>query len=51
MLDSFTGARWWAGVCWWKRDDWPDSGETPVKLAYTPRGKPAEDVLREERGP
>ncbi|MFJ9116357.1 glycoside hydrolase family 113 [Streptomyces sp. NPDC102394] len=51
LLDSFTGVRWWAGVCWWMWDDWPDSGETPVKLAYTPRGKPAEEVLREKWGP
>ncbi|MFC8511932.1 glycoside hydrolase family 113 [Streptomyces sp. NPDC057257] len=50
LLDSFTGRRWWAGVCWWMWDDWPDSGETPVKLAYTPRGKPAERVLREKWG-
>ncbi|SED25800.1 hypothetical protein SAMN05216489_02965 [Streptomyces sp. 3213] len=46
LLDSFEGHTWWAGVCWWMWDDWPDSGETPVKLAYTPHGKPAEAVLR-----
>ncbi|MFF4499194.1 glycoside hydrolase family 113 [Streptomyces sp. NPDC001401] len=50
LLDSFTGRRWWAGVCWWMWDDWPDSGETPVRLAYTPHGKPAEEVLREKWG-
>lgn len=50
LLDSFSDSRWWAGVCWWMWDDWPDSGETPVKLAYTPRGKPAEQVLREKWG-
>ncbi|WP_371672153.1 hypothetical protein OG985_33715 [Streptomyces sp. NBC_00289] len=48
LLDSFTGRRWWAGVCWWMWDDWPDSGETPARLAYTPHGKPAEGVLREK---
>jgi hypothetical protein len=48
LLDSFTGRRWWAGVCWWMWDDWPHSGETPARLAYTPHGKPAEDVLREK---
>ncbi|WP_262059945.1 glycoside hydrolase family 113 [Streptomyces sp. STR69] len=47
LLDSFEGRTWWAGVCWWMWDDWPDSGETPVKLAYTPHGKPAETVLRD----
>lgn len=46
LLDSFEGRKWWAGVCWWMWDDWPDSGETPARLAYTPRGKPAEEVLR-----
>ncbi|GAA3791176.1 hypothetical protein GCM10022403_026570 [Streptomyces coacervatus] len=50
LLDSFTGRRWWVGVCWWMWDDWPDSGETPVRLAYTPHGKPAEEVLREKWG-
>ncbi|MFG2144663.1 glycoside hydrolase family 113 [Streptomyces sp. NPDC048696] len=47
LLDTFAGRDWWAGVCWWMWDDWPDSGETPAKLAYTPHGKPAEQVLRE----
>ncbi|NGO71430.1 glycoside hydrolase family 113, partial [Streptomyces boncukensis] len=47
LLDTFTGRRWWAGVCWWMWDDWPDSGETPPRRAYTPHGKPAERVLRE----
>ncbi|MEU6086047.1 hypothetical protein ABZ865_04405 [Streptomyces sp. NPDC047085] len=46
LLDSFEGRAWWAGVCWWMWDDWPDSGETPARLAYTPHGKPAEEVLR-----
>jgi len=48
LLDSFEGRTWWAGVCWWMWDDWPDSGETPVRLAYTPHGKPAEGVLRDK---
>ncbi|WP_369245920.1 hypothetical protein [Streptomyces sp. R41] len=48
LLESFEGRRWWAGVCWWMWDDWPDSGETPVKLAYTPHGKAAEGVLKEK---
>ncbi|GLP68519.1 hypothetical protein TUSST3_51420 [Streptomyces sp. TUS-ST3] len=51
LLDSFTGRDWWAGVCWWMWDDWPGSGETPARLAYTPHGKPAEAVLREKWGP
>ncbi|MXM62953.1 hypothetical protein GR925_05695 [Streptomyces sp. HUCO-GS316] len=50
LLESFTGRRWWAGVCWWMWDDWPDSGETPAELAYTPHGKPAEEVLRKKWG-
>ncbi|MFE1440642.1 glycoside hydrolase family 113 [Streptomyces sp. NPDC058739] len=51
LLDSFEGRRWWAGVSWWMWDDWPDSGETPAELAYTPHGKPAEQVLRQKWGP
>ncbi|QLE71628.1 hypothetical protein FGW37_08450 [Streptomyces rectiverticillatus] len=52
LLTALDGKPWWAGVCWWMWDDWPDSGETPRRLAYTPHGKPAEDVLRRRwRGP
>ncbi|MFC0848876.1 hypothetical protein ACFH04_34960 [Streptomyces noboritoensis] len=50
LLDAFTDRDWWAGVCWWMWDDWPDSGETPAGLAYTPHGKPAEEVLRSRWG-
>ncbi|WP_285513186.1 hypothetical protein [Streptomyces sp. NBRC 14336] len=50
LLTTFTGQDWWAGVHWWMWDDWPDSAETPSHLAYTPHGKPAEKVLREEWG-
>ncbi|MCA6091779.1 hypothetical protein LE181_06310 [Streptomyces sp. SCA3-4] len=46
LLAAFDGKPWWAGVCWWMWDDWPDSGETAKRLAYTPHGKPAEKVLR-----
>ncbi|MFI1884508.1 glycoside hydrolase family 113 [Streptomyces jumonjinensis] len=46
LLTAFDGRAWWAGVCWWMWDDWPDSGETERRLAYTPHGKPAEEVLR-----
>ncbi|MEV5507493.1 glycoside hydrolase family 113 [Streptomyces orinoci] len=46
LLAAFDGKPWWAGVCWWMWDDWPDAGETPKKLAYTPHGKPAEQVVR-----
>ncbi|OMI34888.1 glycoside hydrolase family 113 [Streptomyces sparsogenes] len=46
LLTAFDGRPWWAGVCWWMWDDWPDSGETERRLAYTPHGKPAERVLR-----
>ncbi|MET8445797.1 glycoside hydrolase TIM-barrel-like domain-containing protein [Streptomyces sp. NPDC005209] len=51
LLDSFEGRKWWAGVCWWMWDDWPNSGETPTGLSYTPRGKPAEEVLRRKWSP
>lgn len=47
LLDTFQGEAWWAGVCWWMWDDWPGSGETAAKLAYSPHGKPAEQVLKE----
>ncbi|MET9875597.1 hypothetical protein ABZZ36_13380 [Actinacidiphila glaucinigra] len=46
LLAALDEERWWAGVCWWMWDDWPDSGETPARLAYSPHGKPAEEVLR-----
>ncbi|MET9412957.1 hypothetical protein ABZY03_01960 [Streptomyces klenkii] len=47
LLTALDGRPWWAGVCWWMWDDWPDAGETPRRLAYTPHGKPAETVLRQ----
>ncbi|MFD8381459.1 hypothetical protein ACFV2X_23485 [Streptomyces sp. NPDC059679] len=47
LLTAFDDEPWWAGVCWWMWDDWPDSGETERRLAYTPHGKPAEQVLRQ----
>ncbi|WP_031063710.1 glycoside hydrolase family 113 [Streptomyces sp. NRRL WC-3742] len=47
LLTAFDGRPWWAGVCWWMWDDWPDTGETPRNLAYTPHGKPAEQVLKQ----
>jgi hypothetical protein len=46
LLAEFSGSPWWAGVFWWMWDDWPESGETPAALAYTPHGKPAEGVIR-----
>lgn len=46
LLSVFDGRSWWAGVSWWMWDDWPGSGETPARLAFTPHGKPAEQVLR-----
>ncbi|WP_221505130.1 glycoside hydrolase family 113 [Streptomyces eurocidicus] len=46
LLAALDGKEWWAGVCWWMWDDWPDTGETAKRLAYTPHGKPAEKVLR-----
>ncbi len=51
LLDTFDSKPWWAGVCWWMWDDWPDSGETAKNLAYTPHGKPAEQVLRKRWAP
>ncbi|MFD0384248.1 hypothetical protein ACFQ2B_24240 [Streptomyces stramineus] len=47
LLTAMDGKPWWAGVSWWMWDDWPDSGETAARLAYTPHGKRAERVLRE----
>ncbi|KPI07232.1 hypothetical protein OK074_3930 [Actinobacteria bacterium OK074] len=47
LLDAFEQRTWWAGVCWWMWDDWPDSGEIPRRLTYSPHGKPAEQVLRD----
>lgn len=46
LLATFSRSPWWAGVHWWMWDDWPGSGETPRRLAYTPHGKPAEQVVR-----
>lgn len=46
LLATFTPRTWWAGVHWWMWDDWPGSATTPRELAYTPRGKPAEQVIR-----
>jgi hypothetical protein len=46
LLATFGRYPWWAGVHWWMWDDWPGSGETPKNLAYTPHGKPAEQVVR-----
>ncbi|WP_290118679.1 hypothetical protein [Actinomadura sp. DC4] len=46
LLETFGRFPWWAGVHWWMWDDWPGSGETPARLAYTPHGKPAEQVVR-----
>ncbi|MFJ9692768.1 glycoside hydrolase family 113 [Kitasatospora sp. NPDC101183] len=50
LLTALDGKPWWAGVCWWMWDDWPDTGETPGNLAYTPHGKPAEEVLKQRWG-
>lgn len=47
LLETFSGRRWWAGVFWWAWDLLPSgSDETSYALAYTPRGKAAESVLR-----
>ena len=47
LLETFSGHRWWAGVFWWAWDVLPSgSDETSYALAYTPRGKAAESVLR-----
>ena len=46
LLATFSRYAWWAGVHWWMWDDWPGSGDTPKRLAYTPHGKPAEQVVR-----
>lgn len=46
LLESFSPHPWWAGVHFWMWDDWPGSDDTPRKLAYSPHGKPAEQVAR-----
>jgi hypothetical protein len=46
LLAVFSTQRWWAGVMFWMWDDWPGSEAVPRSLAYTPRGKPAEEVAR-----
>jgi hypothetical protein len=45
LLASMDGQRWWAGVFWWV---WavPPGEKTSDPLGYTPRGKPAETVVR-----
>lgn len=45
LLSTFEGRPWFAGVHWWMWDDLPGSGEDQTR-DYTPRGKPAEAVLR-----
>lgn len=47
LLAAFSTKKWWAGVMFWMWDDWPGSEAVPRRLAYTPRGKPAEKVARE----
>ena len=45
LLETFWAKPWFAGVHWWMWDDFPGGGEDQ-RLDYTPRGKPAEQVLR-----
>lgn len=45
LLSTFEDRPWFAGVHWWMWDDLPGSGEDQTR-DYTPRGKPAEAVLR-----
>ncbi|MCB9523102.1 MAG: hypothetical protein H6702_06940 [Myxococcales bacterium] len=44
LLVACTGRPWCRGVYWWKLYERPES--TPLTHDYTPRGKPALDVLR-----
>jgi hypothetical protein len=45
MLSQCRQRDWWAGVFWWNWETDPDSGGTDDPY-WTPRNKPAEDVLR-----
>ncbi len=44
-LRAFSGQPWLRGMFWW---NWPSNGRGggPQDLSYTPRGKPAAEVLR-----
>jgi len=46
FFDAVWPRPWLAGVYWWKWDSFPDAGG-PQDDDYTPRGKPAGEVLRE----
>lgn len=43
LLETFEGQPWWAGVVWW---EWSLSPGTAGEMVYSPRNKPAEDLLR-----
>lgn len=48
-LVRFAEARWLRGVQWWMWDD-PTNESVPHDRSYSPRGKPAEEVLRSTYG-
>jgi glycosyl hydrolase family 113 len=43
LLETFGPQPWWLGVVWW---EWSFAYGGERDLTYTPRGKPAEEVLR-----
>ena len=45
LFRTFWDEPWFAGVHWWMWDDF-EGGDEDQALDYTPRGKPAEGVLR-----
>lgn len=50
LLRAVADRDWFAGVQWWMWDDLADTGEDQT-LDYTPHGKAAEQVLRDEWAP
>jgi hypothetical protein len=50
FFDAVWPQPWFGGVYWWKWLSFPDDGG-PEDNDYTPRGKPAEDVLRRYYAP
>jgi hypothetical protein len=46
LLATFSGQDWWAGVYWWVWNHLPDDGSDYV-TSYSPRGKDAEQIIRE----
>ena len=46
LLATFSDQPWWEGVYWWVWNELPASDEANI-LTYSPRGKAAEEVIRQ----